>query len=108
LMTLRWEGGERARPPLPVAGCLVESQPKSLFASMPIVWFTAVTAKGYKKRVQSVSAATNRPFYSCPLYRYRKRTDKNLIAVVDLPCRTSHLPDHWVLRGVALVCTVNI
>ena len=42
--------------------------------------------------------------YSCPVYKYPARTDRYLIFSVSLPSR-DHKPIHWILRGVALLCT---
>jgi len=41
--------------------------------------------------------------YNCPVYKYAKRTDKYLIFRVKLDCG-GQSPNHWKLRGVALLC----
>uniref|UniRef100_A0A9J8D6M6 Dynein, axonemal, heavy chain 5 n=1 Tax=Cyprinus carpio carpio TaxID=630221 RepID=A0A9J8D6M6_CYPCA len=70
---------------------LIDSKPKVLFEMMPVV---------------RMYAENNDPrLYSCPVYKKPVRTDMNYIAAVDL--RTSHPPEYWILRGVALLCDVK-
>ena len=52
-----------------------------------------------------VAATKDSSLYSCPIYKKPVRTDRNYIAAVDLKTATS--PDHWVLRGVALLCDIK-
>ncbi|XP_019501740.1 PREDICTED: dynein heavy chain 5, axonemal [Hipposideros armiger] len=73
---------------------LIESKPKVLFELMPVI------------RIYAENNTLRDPrFYSCPIYKKPVRTDLNYIADVDL--RTAQDPDHWVLRGVALLCDVK-
>uniref|UniRef100_A0A8C6QFD6 Dynein, axonemal, heavy chain 5 n=1 Tax=Nannospalax galili TaxID=1026970 RepID=A0A8C6QFD6_NANGA len=73
---------------------LVESKPKVLFELMPVI------------RIYAENNAVRDPrFYCCPIYKKPVRTDLNYIAAVDL--RTVQAPEHWVLRGVALLCDVK-
>ena len=52
-----------------------------------------------------VVAVSGPRLYSCPVYKKPVRTDLNYIAAIDL--RTAQAPEHWVLRGVALLCDVK-
>nr|XP_034491996.1 dynein heavy chain 5, axonemal [Marmota flaviventris] len=73
---------------------LIESKPKVLFELMPVI------------RIYAENNSVRDPrFYSCPIYKKPVRTDLNYIAAVDL--RTAQAPEHWVLRGVALLCDVK-
>ena len=76
---------------------LAESAPKVLFCDMPILFVTAVTKTAKK-------SSDLGPFggFSCPVYKYVRRTDKYIIFMVNLPSQQK--PDHWILRGVALLC----
>uniref|UniRef100_A0A8C4TXL7 Dynein axonemal heavy chain 5 n=1 Tax=Falco tinnunculus TaxID=100819 RepID=A0A8C4TXL7_FALTI len=73
---------------------LTESKPKVLFEMMPVI------------RIYAENNTSKDPrLYSCPIYKRTIRTDKNYIAAVDL--KTLQPPEHWVLRGVALLCDVK-
>lgn len=75
---------------------LIEPPSKVLFSPMPVIHIYAANNPPAKE--------PNR-FYSCPVYKKPIRTDQTYIAAVDL--RTTHTPDHWVLRGVALLCDIK-
>ncbi|XP_043563465.1 dynein axonemal heavy chain 5-like [Chiloscyllium plagiosum] len=74
---------------------LTESKPKVLFEILPVIHMSAINHHSSKDTL----------VYSCPIYKKPVRTDLNYIAAVDL--RTNRPPDHWVLRGVALLCDVK-
>uniref|UniRef100_A0A3P9J502 Dynein, axonemal, heavy chain 5 n=1 Tax=Oryzias latipes TaxID=8090 RepID=A0A3P9J502_ORYLA len=73
---------------------LTESKPKVLFEMMPVIWMYAEN-----------NVVKDPRLYSCPIYKKPTRTDINCIASVGL--KTTQLPEHWVLRGVALLCDVK-
>eukprot|EP00058_Branchiostoma_floridae_P012209 XP_002597697.1 hypothetical protein BRAFLDRAFT_77399 [Branchiostoma floridae] len=74
---------------------LIEQKPKVLFEQMPVIHIYAINTTGTK----------DPRLYSCPIYKKPVRTDLTYIAAVDL--RTVQSPDHWILRGVALLCDVK-
>ncbi|MEQ2304847.1 Dynein heavy chain 8, axonemal [Ameca splendens] len=71
---------------------LIEARPKVLFTCMPVIHMFAVRS----------TAPIDPKLYVCPIYRKSKRTDLNYITAVVLPTALS--PDHWIMRGVALLC----
>ncbi|XP_027742700.1 dynein heavy chain 5, axonemal-like isoform X4 [Empidonax traillii] len=79
---------------------LIESPPKVLFTSLPVVHVYAVstTALNDPKKQQG-------NVYSCPVYKKPRRTD--LTYIFSLYLKTVQNPDHWTLRGVALLCSTK-
>ncbi|XP_028985303.1 dynein axonemal heavy chain 5 isoform X3 [Betta splendens] len=73
---------------------LTDSKPKVLFEMMPVIRIYAEN-----------NGVKDSRLYSCPIYKKPLRTDMNYIAAVDL--KTSLPPEHWILRGVALLCDVK-
>uniref|UniRef100_A0A3Q3DQS8 Dynein heavy chain C-terminal domain-containing protein n=1 Tax=Hippocampus comes TaxID=109280 RepID=A0A3Q3DQS8_HIPCM len=74
---------------------LCESAPKVLFTPLPVIHMFAINS----------TAPPDPKFYVCPIYKKPKRTDLNYITAVILG--TSHPPDHWIMRGVALLCDIK-
>ncbi|XP_014678787.1 PREDICTED: LOW QUALITY PROTEIN: dynein heavy chain 5, axonemal-like, partial [Priapulus caudatus] len=80
-------------------GCkLAESRPKVLYEPLPVMHLYAAASGG-------AAAATMTRFYECPIYKKPTRTDATYVASVKL--RTTQPPDHWVLRGTALLCDIT-
>lgn len=80
---------------------LTESEPKQLFAPMPLVYLTATTV------AQKMAARASTAVYECPLYTYPRRTGQHLVTIIDLPAGAAS-PEHWILRGVALLCNQDV
>eukprot|EP00920_Eleutheroschizon_duboscqi_P013573 GHVT01031885.1.p1 GENE.GHVT01031885.1~~GHVT01031885.1.p1 ORF type:complete len:121 (-),score=14.51 GHVT01031885.1:249-611(-) len=80
-------------------GRLEDSAPKVLVDRMPVIFLTAAPSKETKANRASDAAGQ---MYSCPVYKYPKRTDKNLIFRLNL--KTDEHPSHWRLRGTAILC----
>uniref|UniRef100_A0A3B4Z926 Dynein axonemal heavy chain 8 n=1 Tax=Stegastes partitus TaxID=144197 RepID=A0A3B4Z926_9TELE len=74
---------------------LMESSPKKLFTPMPVIHMFAVNS----------TDPVDPKLYVCPIYKKPRRTDLNYITAVVLP--TIQPPDHWILRGVALLCDIK-
>ncbi|DBA69380.1 TPA: Dynein gamma chain, flagellar outer arm [Trebouxia sp. C0005] len=74
---------------------LVDSEPKKLFHPLPVLFVTGTLAKDRKKS----------GIFEAPTYRVKKRTGLNFITT--FPLRTEDDKSKWVLRGVALLCTID-
>ena len=68
-----------------------------LFEPLPVMHLRAVNSVGGRD--------VTRHYYECPIYRKPSRTDRTFVESVGL--KTSASPDHWVLRAVALLCSVK-
>ncbi|XP_062857915.1 dynein axonemal heavy chain 8-like [Trichomycterus rosablanca] len=75
--------------------CLVEATPKVLFTPLPVVHIFAINS----------TAPKDPRLYVCPVYKKPRRTDLTYITGIVL--RTVQPPDHWILRGVALLCDIK-
>ncbi|XP_032386309.1 dynein heavy chain 8, axonemal [Etheostoma spectabile] len=74
---------------------LIESPPKVLFTPLPVIHMFAVNS----------TAPVDPKLYVCPVYKKPRRTDLNYVTAVGLS--TIQPPDHWILRGVALLCDIK-
>ena len=74
---------------------LVEPTPKVLYVPMPVVHVYAINTKGGK----------DPKLYACPVYKKPRRTDLTFITALYL--KTNQHPDHWIMRGVALLCDIK-
>ena len=74
---------------------LTEALVKVLYTPMPVIHIYAINSTSPKSS----------SLYECPVYKKAKRTDLNFITPLWL--HTSESPDHWTLRGVALLCDIK-
>jgi len=82
-------------------GCLCEPDPMELIVTMPIIHFKPIENK---KKV-------GRGIYQCPMYLYPLRTGSrerpSFMVMVEL--RSGNVdPEHWILRGTALLLALAI
>jgi dynein heavy chain len=71
---------------------LMEPTPKVLYPALPVVHVYAVNTD--RRRTSNM--------YECPVYKKPRRTD--LTYIFPLMLKSSRDPDHWIMRGVALLC----
>ncbi|XP_055595824.1 dynein axonemal heavy chain 8 [Uranotaenia lowii] len=74
---------------------LQEAINKVLYTAMPVVHIYAINS----------TAPKDSKLYECPVYKKANRTDLNYITPLWL--QTLKSPDHWILRGVALLCDIK-
>ncbi|XP_060709267.1 dynein axonemal heavy chain 8-like [Hemiscyllium ocellatum] len=74
---------------------LTESTAKVLFTMVPVIYIFAINS----------TAPKDPKLYICPVYKKPQRTDLKFITALCL--RTVQPPDHWILRGVALLCDIK-
>jgi dynein heavy chain len=98
-----WNSGEKETP-----ACIAESEPKKMFASLPVLLVTAVPKKVEEKYRKEVYGELGP--YECPVYKYPARTDRYFVFFVSLrpgdPVE-GPAPSHWGLRGLALLCSTE-
>uniref|UniRef100_A0AAG5D7L6 AAA+ ATPase domain-containing protein n=1 Tax=Anopheles atroparvus TaxID=41427 RepID=A0AAG5D7L6_ANOAO len=71
---------------------LQEATNKVLYSPMPVIHVYAINS----------TAPKDAKLYECPVYKKANRTDLNYITPLWL--QTVKPPEHWILRGVALLC----
>lgn len=82
---------------------LCESQPKVLFVPAPVIWF----------RPKLLDQFSSYQHYNCPMYRTADRRgvlattghSTNFVMFVRLP--SCQPPQHWIMRGVALLTQLS-
>ena len=82
---------------------LDESDPKILFDKCPMVWFKPCKPEDFAKLRT----------YDCPIYKTSVRRgvlmttghSTNFVLLMRLPSKVA--PEHWIMRGVAIICSLD-
>ncbi|XP_078399004.1 dynein axonemal heavy chain 8-like [Cetorhinus maximus] len=74
---------------------LTESTAKVLFTMLPVIYIFAINS----------TEPEDPKLYICPIYKKPQRTD--LMFITTLCLKTVQPPDHWILRGAALLCDIK-
>ncbi|CAH8651359.1 unnamed protein product [Schistosoma margrebowiei] len=82
---------------------LTESKPKILYQPMPVIHIQAMDISKDKE----ISKEMLKNFYVCPVYKKPCRTNLTYVTSLYLRCPPNKSVDHWVLRGVALLCDIR-
>jgi dynein heavy chain len=88
---------------------LAEAEPRKLSCDIPMIYCTA-KQRGWTKEFyggEDNSAAEKKKWYKCPVYTKRSRTDLAFVNYFKLKSG-DFAADHWVLRGVAILCSKDI
>jgi dynein heavy chain len=87
---------------------LVESTPKELFCPMPVLYVTGASSKVIRQREAEANKNMGDRriyYYDCPVYTIPRRTDLNYVFNIKL--KTDVSPQHWTLRGVSALLSIN-
>lgn len=91
--------------------CIVESIPQIFYDEMPIFVMTPVINS--KRSVEESEDRSN--YCEVPVYRALERKgvynnigeSTNFVTYIKLKVDDSKSADHWITRGVALICQLN-
>lgn len=86
--------------------CLTESRKGELYTKVPIIHLEPVRLKAVTSTYRT---------YACPVYKTSARVgvlsttglSTNFVVSLDIPSGEATRPEHWIQRGVALLCMLD-
>jgi dynein heavy chain len=84
---------------------LVEQEPKKLFQLLPVLLVSANIGAAQVKVNREMFGSHGQ--YECPVYKYKARTDRFYVFIVNIRCTVAKHPGFWGLRGLALLCNTE-
>eukprot|EP00924_Labyrinthula_sp_SR-Ha-C_P010247 snap_masked-scaffold_23-processed-gene-1.31-mRNA-1 protein AED:0.10 eAED:0.11 QI:0/-1/0/1/-1/1/1/0/4309 len=92
---------------------LIESTPKELFVSMPVIQLTPVDI-GKEEILKMLKEKTEKS-YECPIYKTSDRFgilsttghSTNFVMFMNVPMKEGDRKNHWVKRGVAMLTLLD-
>ena len=84
---------------------LQEPLQRVLYDKMPLIWLKPIKKEEVKPKHS----------YNCPVYKTAERRgilsttghSTNFVIAMDLNCAEGMNPDHWIMRGCALLCQLS-
>lgn len=91
-------------------GYLEESAPKVLYNKVPMIWLIPT-----QQRAPTTADGSKRRDYTCPVYKTSKRAgtlsttghSTNYVLSIEVPMSKDHTQEHWIKRGVAMLCQLD-
>jgi dynein heavy chain len=75
---------------------------KKIYTPIPLLSVQPMTSESANEMFKPAEA-----FYRCPIYTKPRRTAANCVFDVKLPFDPATKQAHWILRGVALLCSTE-
>ncbi len=86
---------------------LVESAHGVLLTPFPVIHIKGGTAGRAAQEAAAARGGSAAGLYPCPCYTYKTRGADRCVFTAQLPSK-EHRAEHWVLRGVALLCNADV
>lgn len=88
-----------------VKQCLQDPTPRVLYDNMPLIWLKPIKKENLKPKHS----------FNCPVYKTADRRgtlsttghSTNFVIAMNLNCEAGTSPEHWIMRGCAMLCQLS-